>query len=134
MRRSLFTPSSVTSGGSSTLQATTGSTTTPGPYTITVTGVGGGSGTPTHTTTFTLTVTSVAASPQLVQTASGTETAASTTLSGSFPTQTTGGHLLVLSASVYTGATNQITSVTDSAGNTWTRIGSVQRLRPQLER
>jgi hypothetical protein len=31
---------------------------------------------------------------------------------------------LVVSASVYTGATNHITSVTDSAGNTWTRIGA----------
>ena len=30
----------------------------------------------------------------------------------------------MLSASVYTGATNPITSVTDSAGNTWTRIGT----------
>jgi hypothetical protein len=32
--------------------------------------------------------------------------------------------LLVVAASVYTGATNHITSITDSAGNTWTRIGA----------
>jgi hypothetical protein len=30
----------------------------------------------------------------------------------------------VLSASVYTGSTNHITSVTDTAGNVWTRIGA----------
>jgi hypothetical protein len=30
----------------------------------------------------------------------------------------------VLSASLYTGATNHITSVTDSSGATWTRIGT----------
>ncbi len=115
---------SVTSGGSANLTVTTASGTAPGPYTITVTGVGTGSGTPTHTTTFTLTVTAVASAPHLVQTASGTETAASTSLSGSFPTQTNGGDLLVLSASEYNGATNHITSVTDTAGNKWTLIGS----------
>jgi hypothetical protein len=30
----------------------------------------------------------------------------------------------VLSAGVYTGATNHITSVTDTAGNTWIRVGA----------
>ena len=60
--------------------------------------------------------------PQLTQTVGATETAAATSLSATFPVATTAGHLLVLSASVYTGATNNITSVTDSGGNTWVRI------------
>ncbi len=119
-----FTPPSVTSGGSSTMQVTTAAGTAPGPYSILVTGIGTASGTPTHAITFTLTVTAAAAAPHLVQTASGTETASSTSLSGSFPTQTGGGDLLVLSASEYNGATNHITSVTDTAGNKWTLIGS----------
>ncbi len=119
-----FTPPTVTSGGSSTLQVTTAAGTTPGTYPITVTGIGNGTGTPTHATTYTLTVTAAAAAPHLVQTASGTETASSTSLAATFPTQTGGGDLLVLSASEYNGATNHITSVTDTAGNKWTLIGS----------
>jgi len=119
-----FTPSTVTSGGSSTLQVTTASGTTPGLYTMTITGTGNASGTPTHTASYALTVTAAAAAPHLVQTASGTETSSSTSLSGSFPSQTGGGDLLVLSASEYNGATNHITSVTDTAGNKWTLIGS----------
>ncbi|MGZ4615145.1 MAG: hypothetical protein ACXV4A_06260, partial [Actinomycetes bacterium] len=47
-----------------------------------------------------------------------------TSLTATFPNATGAGHLLVLAASVYTGATNRITSVTDSAGNTWTRVGA----------
>ena len=117
-----FTPSSVNSGASSTMSITTASGSTPGPYTVTVTGTGTSA---MHTTTFTLTVTAPSGTtPKLVQTASGTETSSATSLNGSFPTATTNGHLLVLSASVYTGSTNQITSVTDSGGNTWTRIGT----------
>ncbi len=119
-----FAPSTVTSGGSSTLQVTTAAGTTPGLYTMTITGIGNATGTPTHTASYALTVTAAATAPHLVQTASGTETAASTSLSGSFPTQTGGGDLLVLSASEYNGATNHITSVTDTAGNKWTLIGS----------
>ena len=119
-----FSPPTITSGGSSTLQVTTASGTTPALYTITVTGIGNATGTPTHTATYALTVTAAAAAPHLVQTASGTETASSTSLSASFPTQTGGGDLLVLSASEYNGATNHITSVTDTAGNKWTLIGS----------
>jgi hypothetical protein len=119
-----FTPSSVTSGGSSTMKVTTASGTTPGTYTITITGTGNSAGAPSHTTTFTLTVTAVGSAPHLVQTASATETTSSTSLAGSFPSQTTGGDLLVLSASEYNGATNHITSVTDTAGNKWTLIGS----------
>ena len=121
-----FSPQTVTSGGSSsTMSVITSSTTTPGPYTITVTGTGNASGAPTHSTTFSLTVNvATTTAPHLVQAGSGTETASSTSLAGSFPTATTAGDLLVLSASQYTGATNRITSVTDTAGNTWTRIGS----------
>jgi fibronectin type 3 domain-containing protein len=37
---------------------------------------------------------------------------------------TAAGDTLVLGASLYTGATNNITSVTDSAGDTWHKIGS----------
>jgi len=55
-------------------------------------------------------------SPTLVQ------AAGSTTATVTLPRASTQGDLLVLSASVYTGATNNITSVTDTAGNTWTRI------------
>ncbi len=117
-----FNSSPVTAGSSSALSITTAPGTTPGPYTVTITGTGTSA---THTTTFALTVDApTGTAPQLVESASGTETASSTTLNGSFPVPTTAGHLLVLSASVYTGATNPITSVTDSAGNTWTRIGT----------
>ena len=56
--------------------------------------------------------------PSLVQ------AAGSTTATVTLSQASTQGDLLVLSASVYTGATNKITSVTDTAGNTWTRIGA----------
>jgi len=59
------------------------------------------------------------ASPTLVQ------AAGSTTATVTLPRPSTPGDLLVLSASVYTGATNHITSVTDTAGNTWTRVGAL---------
>ena len=61
--------------------------------------------------------------PWLVQAAGASETVAGTSLSATLPAPTTSGHLLVLSASLYTGITNPITSVTDTAGNPWTRIG-----------
>ena len=63
-------------------------------------------------------------SPQLVQFAGATELTAAKSLTAKFPATTTAGDLLVLSASVYTGTTNRITSVTDSAGRSWVRIGS----------
>ena len=66
----------------------------------------------------TATTPSGAVSPALVQ------AAGSTTGTVTLPRPSTQGDLLVLSASVYTGATNHITSVTDSAGNSWTRIGA----------
>ena len=118
-----FNPQTVTAGSSSTMTITTGPAVTPGPYTVTVTGTGSG-GSPVHTVTFDLTVDAPSPGPRLVQTASGSETASSTALSGSFSTATTAGDLLVLSASEYNGATNHITSVTDNAGNKWTSIGS----------
>jgi len=71
---------------------------------------------------------SAASGPATVTTPSGTtsptlvQAAGSTTATVTLPRASTQGDLLVLSASVYTGATNNITSVTDTAGNTWTRI------------
>ena len=62
--------------------------------------------------------------PQLVQSTGATETTAAKSLTATFPAATTIGDLLVLSASVYTGTTSRITSVTDSAGRSWTRIGT----------
>ncbi|HEV1998639.1 MAG TPA: carboxypeptidase regulatory-like domain-containing protein, partial [Candidatus Dormibacteraeota bacterium] len=62
--------------------------------------------------------------PQLVQTAGATETALGTVLTATFPSATAAGHLLVLSASQYTGATVPISSITDTGNNTWTRIGT----------
>lgn len=62
--------------------------------------------------------------PLLVQSSGATESSPSTSLTDTLSTSTFAGHLLVLSASVYTGSTNQIKLVSDSAGNTWTRIGS----------
>jgi hypothetical protein len=103
------------------MTVTTSSTTPTGTFPITVTGTGSAA---THSTTFTLTVNPAPPGPALVQTASGTETTSAATLSGTFPAATGSGDLLVLSASEYNGATNHITSVTDTAGNTWTRIGS----------
>jgi chitodextrinase len=56
--------------------------------------------------------------PVLVQVAGST----TNTVTPSTPTRA--GDLLVLSAGLYTGTTNRITSVTDSAGNAWIRIGA----------
>ncbi len=117
-----FSPQTINAGQSSTMTVTTSSTTPTGTSTITVTGTGSSA---THSTTFSLTVNPVStSSPAFVQSASATESATSTSLSGSFPSVTKSGDLLVLSVSEYTGATNHLTSVTDSAGNTWTRIGA----------
>jgi Calcineurin-like phosphoesterase/PEGA domain len=116
-----FSPASVTAGQSSTMMVTTSSSTPTGTFPITVTGTGTSA---THSTSFFLIVNPAPAGPALVQVGSGTEAAAATSLSGSFPTASGAGDLLVLAASVYTGSTDQITSVTDSAGNTWTRVGA----------
>jgi hypothetical protein len=65
-----------------------------------------------------------ATGPRLVQSAGASQTSAATSLTANFPGTTTAGNLLVLSASVYTGTSNQITAVTDSAGGSWQRIGA----------
>jgi hypothetical protein len=117
-----FSPASIASGQSSTLTITTSASTPVGTTTVTVTGTGASA---THSTPISLTVNPVSGnSPQLVRTTGASEAAAATALTATFPSATTAGDLLVLSASVYTGTTNHITSVTDSAGNTWTRIGA----------
>jgi len=57
--------------------------------------------------------------PSLVQATGATESVGSTALSASLASPSGSGDLLVLSLSEYAGATNHVTSVTDSAGNTW---------------
>jgi calcineurin-like phosphoesterase family protein len=116
-----FSPTTVTAGQSSTMTVTTSASTPLGSSTITVTGIGSSA---THTVPVDLTVTAAGAAPALVQSAGAAESSSSTALTGTFPTATGFGNLLVLSASVYTGASNRITSVSDSAGNAWTRIGT----------
>jgi aminopeptidase S len=53
-----FSPTSVTSGGSSTLTIATSSSSAPGTYTLTITGTGSSA---THTTSYSLTVTAASA-------------------------------------------------------------------------
>ena len=115
-----FAPSSVTAGQGSTMTISTASTTPPGTSTITVTGTG----TAAHTTTVSLTVTSPVTATHLVQAVGATETSTSTSLTATFANASAAGHLLVLSASVYTGSTNHLLSVTDSAGNVWQKINA----------
>ena len=115
-----FSPQTVTSGQSSTMTVTTSTSTPVGTSSITVTGTG----TVTHTTTFSLTVNPAPSAPRFVQSAGASTTSTSTALTGTFPSATTAGDLLVVTASVYTGATNHLTSVTDSAGDTWARVGT----------
>ncbi len=115
-----FSPQTITAGQSSTMTVTTSTTTPVATTNITVIGTG----TTTHSTSFGLNVTAAAAGPSFVQSTGATETATSTSLTGTFTKATTTGDLLVLSAGEYTGATNHITSVTDSAGNTWSRVAA----------
>jgi hypothetical protein len=117
-----FNPPSITSGQSSTLTISTSILTPVGTAVVTITGTGSSA---THATTLDLTVSPASGPvPQLTQWVGATETAAATSLTATFPAPTGAGHLLVLGgASVYTGATNNITSVTDSGGNTWVPIG-----------
>ncbi|HEU5271459.1 MAG TPA: fibronectin type III domain-containing protein [Jatrophihabitans sp.] len=117
-----FNPTSVTAGQSSTATIATSSSTPAGDYPITITGTGTSA---THGISITLTVTAASnPGPQLVQAVGATEASTSTTLTATLPAASTGGDLLVLSASVYTGTTNHITSVTDSAGNVWQRANA----------
>ena len=82
-----------------------------------------GNSAPSNTATVTTPPTS-SSGPLLVQAAGTATSTASTASTVMLPASSTAGDLLVLSASVYTGLTNPITSVTDSAGNIWTRIGA----------
>ena len=116
-----FSPASVTAGGSSTMTISTAASTLSGAYTVTVTGAGTSA---THTTSISLTVASPSSGPAFVQAAGASETASATSLTATFAGPTTRGDLLVLTASVYTGTTNPIQRVTDSAGNTWTKVGA----------
>jgi hypothetical protein len=111
-----FDHSNITAGQGAVLTLSTSTSTPIGSYSITITGTGTAN---THTTTVTLVVT-----PALVQAVGATEASASTTLTATLPAASTAGDLLVLSASVYTGTTNHITSVTDSAGNVWQKVNA----------
>ncbi|MFL6161600.1 MAG: hypothetical protein ACJ74U_05170 [Jatrophihabitantaceae bacterium] len=117
-----FSPASVTAGQSSTATITTSTTTPAGNYPITITGTGSA----THGVSLTLIVTAPPPppGPQLVQAIGATETSSSTALTATLPAPSTAGNLLVLSASVYTGTTNHITSITDSAGNIWQKVNA----------
>ena len=117
-----FNPQVINSGQTSTMTVATSASTPVGNSTITVTGAGADS---TQSTPYSLSVTSSSGGgPKLVQSAGATESSSATSLTASFNSATTAGDLLVVSAGVYTGATDQISSITDSAGNTWKRIGA----------
>ena len=78
-----------------------------------------------HSTTFALTVTAAVDGPAIwYRRPAAPRRRRPPRCRGPSPRQTSGGDLLVLSASEYNGATNHITSVTDTAGNKWTLIGS----------
>jgi outer membrane protein assembly factor BamB len=105
----------------------------PGSYTLTASANGFVSRTLTASVTagqttrgvnFSLTPRPPPRKPQLVQESGATESRAATSLTDTFGIPSSAGHLLVLFASVYTGTSNPITSVTDSGGNSWTRIGA----------
>jgi len=97
----------------------TDSTASPGTtYQYTVDARDGAGNVSNQSTPFPVTTPAGSVGPALVQ------TAGSATTTVTLPVPSTPGDLLVLSASQYTGATNHITSVTDTAGNTWTKIGS----------
>ena len=116
-----FSQASLTAGGSATLTIATSTSTPAGSYSVSVTGTGTSA---THSASLTLVVTGSTSGPRFVQASGATLSTLSTSLSATFAVPTQPGDLLVLSASVYTGLTNQISRVTDSAGNTWTRIGA----------
>lgn len=62
------------------------------------------------------------ASIAFAQEAGATETATASTLRATI--SSSGGDLLVACISMYTGSTVSVSSITDSSGNTWRRIGS----------
>ena len=114
---------SVTAGSGATLTVNTSASAAAGTYMVTVTGT---EGTATHSTSVSVAITTPTASstPQLVQAVGASESSSASSLTASFPTASTAGDLLVVSASVYTGVTNPITSVTDNAGDVWQRVGA----------
>ncbi|HEU5271758.1 MAG TPA: hypothetical protein VFU36_17665 [Jatrophihabitans sp.] len=117
-----FNPSTITAGASSTMTITVAAGTPPSSSTVAVTGTGSSA---IHTVPVGLTIGSGSGSTvRLVQSAGATETAAATSLSTTLPAASTAGDLLALTVSGYTGATDNITSVTDTAGNTWTKVGA----------
>lgn len=117
-----FSPSSVSAGAASTLTITTTSGVAAGTYPVAVTATGPSA---THTASVSVTVGAGSGSaPQLVQAVGATESSSSTSLAATLPAASRAGDLLVLSASVYTGATNHLTSVTDSAGNLWNKVNA----------
>jgi len=116
-----FSPGSIAAGGSSTLTMTSSTSTPAGSYTVTVTGTGTSA---THSASLTLVVTGSSPGPRFVQAAAAALSTPSTSLTATFSVPTQPGDLLVVSASVYTGLTNQIARVTDSAGNAWAKIGA----------
>jgi calcineurin-like phosphoesterase family protein len=116
-----FNPSTITAGSSSTMTITVAAGTLPSSSTVTVTGMGSSA---SHTVTVGLTVGGGGSTVRLVQSAGATETAATTTLTTTLPASSTTGDLLVLTVAGYTGATNNIASVTDTAGNAWTKVGA----------
>ena len=124
----LITGMSSSTGSTAPPPATTTTTAPPATTTTTTAPAATTTTTTVPPTTLPPTTTTTAppsgTTPTLVQSAGATETAPSPLLTASFPVATVPGHLLVLSASAYTGTTNTITSVTDSAGGTWTKIGS----------
>ena len=91
-------------------------------YTVTAVDAAGNESGPSNTATATTPAAGGGGGgPQLVQAAAGTT---STALTATFSSGSRPGDLLVVTASLYTGDTNHISSITDSAGNTWTRIGA----------
>jgi hypothetical protein len=78
---------------------------------------GSSGGGPTTTTSTTSTTTAPPSIPSEVQASSGTTKTVALS-----PTKA--GDTLVLSASLYTGSTNRITGVTDSAGDKWKQVGT----------
>ncbi len=119
-----FSPNPFTAGASSTMTISTTTSTPAGSYPLTITGTGTAA---SHSSSVSLTVNPVVVGgpgPRLVQAIGATESGPATSLTATLPAPSTSGDLLVLSASVYTGATNHLTSVTDSAGNIWQKVNA----------
>jgi Phosphoesterase family len=117
-------PSPTTTAPAPTTTAPAPTTTAPAP-TTTAPAPTPTSTTPTPTsTTPTPSPTTTTTPPHLVQSAGATGGSTSTALTATLPNPSTAGDLLVLSAGVFAGPTNSLTSVTDSAGNLWKKINA----------